>query len=568
MNYVLSNYPLSSPFRRSLEERIAATPQYLVVSELRRSSLGALLRRLMEARGRALYVATEDESSRALLPVLSMLGALSRVRDLHWVDGNLEIRSLRRVRAAVSALRLAKESGLAMLALRTARIRARALLQSDRIQARLGPGNGVAYLNCNLWFGVKAGGSVGHISGVVNALSELGHCVEFFSAGGRLLVDDRATHIPLETPRMLAMPFETTYYRFDGTCEHQIAAHMAKTPPAFIYQRMSLGNFTGVRLSRRFGVPLVLEYNGSEAWIAKNWGRPLRYHDAAVEAEDVCLRHSHVVVTVSDVLGRELASRGVEPERIVVYPNCIDPKMFDPQAYGEDQINALRAKYGFRREDVIATFIGTFGQWHGVDVLAQAIRQMIDEDREFLESNRLRFLLVGDGLKMPAVRQILGGAEEGPYVRLAGLVPQRDAPMYLAASDMLLSPHVANRDGTAFFGSPTKLFEYLAMGKAIVASDLDQLGDVLRPAFKVSASSRLDITKSAVAVLAAPGDIANLIESIKLLATNAELRSQLGSSARRLALAKYTWRHHVEAILKRVAQACRPDNPLVVARNG
>jgi glycosyltransferase involved in cell wall biosynthesis len=389
---------------------------------------------------------------------------------------------------------------------------------------------------------------VGHISGVANALMDLGHPVDFYSAGGRLLVDARAEHIALEPPRMQAMPFETTYYRYDRTCERQILGQFKRRVPGFMYQRMSIGNYTGVRLSRQFGIPLVLEYNGSEAWIAKNWGRPLRYHAAAVEAEDVCLRHSHLVVTVSEVLGRELESRGVPRERIVVYPNCIDPAMFDPAAHPSEELGALRAKYGFEPGHIVATFIGTFGQWHGVDVLASTIRRMIDQHRDFLDRVGLRFLLVGDGLKMPLVKEALAGAEQGPYVRLAGLVPQTEAPKYLAASDLLLSPHVKNPDGTAFFGSPTKLFEYLAMGRGIVASDLDQLGEVLRPAIS-PAMGPGERPASAVAVLVPPGEQEALIEGIKLLASHPEVRTTLGRNARELALGKYTWRHHTQAIL-------------------
>ena len=48
-----------------------------------------------------------------------------------------------------------------------------------------------------------------------------------------------------------------------------------------------------------------------------------------------------------------------------------------------------------------------------------------------------------------------------------------------ATSDVLVSPHVANADGTPFFGSPTKIFEYMGLGKPIVASDLNQIGEVI-----------------------------------------------------------------------------------------
>ena len=109
-----------------------------------------------------------------------------------------------------------------------------------------------------------------------------------------------------------------------------------------------------------------------------------------------------------------------------------------------------------------------------------AIRRLIDEDRAWLERRRVHFLYVGDGMRGPRVREILGADLRGPFVTLAGMRPQAETPSTLAASDVLLSPHVPNPDGTPFFGSPTKLFEYMAMAKPIVASDLDQIGWVLK----------------------------------------------------------------------------------------
>src|SRR5262249_61279701 len=84
------------------------------------------------------------------------------------------------------------------------------------------------------------------------------------------------------------------------------------------------------------------------------------------------------------------------------------------------------------------------------------------------------------GPSLAATRQIVESARSEDCVRFTGLIEQADGPQHLAACDVLASPHVPNADGTPFFGSPTKLFEYMAMGKAIVASDLDQVSEVLR----------------------------------------------------------------------------------------
>src|SRR5262249_8484718 len=135
----------------------------------------------------------------------------------------------------------------------------------------------IAYINANLWFGVKAGGSVGHISGVVNALLRQRYDVEFFSAGSRLMVAPEARYIQLDPPSGYGVPFEGNYYNFNLRVTKSLEKAVRGREWSFIYQRLSIANYAGVKLSRRYRLPLVLEYNGSEVWIASRWGRPLSY---------------------------------------------------------------------------------------------------------------------------------------------------------------------------------------------------------------------------------------------------------------------------------------------------
>jgi glycosyltransferase involved in cell wall biosynthesis len=123
-------------------------------------------------------------------------------------------------------------------------------------------------------------------------------------------------------------------------------------------------------------------------------------------------------------------------------------------------------------------------------------------------------------------------------VTFTGIVPQDQAPKYLMCSDIFLSPHVPNADGTPFFGSPTKLFEYMALGKGIIASDMDQLGEIL--------------TNEETALLVPPADDAALAHAIERLCTDRELSDRLGKAARELALREYTWEAHVKRIIDRL----------------
>jgi len=121
---------------------------------------------------------------------------------------------------------------------------------------------------------------------------------------------------------------------------------------------------------------------------------------------------------------------------------------------------------------------------------------------------------------------------------MTGLVAQDEAPKYLMCSDFFLSPHVPNPDGTPFFGSPTKLFEYMALGKGIIASDLDQLGEIL--------------THEENALLVKPGNAEALVRAIETFCENPELADKLGIGARELALREYTWEAHVRRVMERL----------------
>ena len=189
----------------------------------------------------------------------------------------------------------------------------------------------ILYINANLWFGVQAGGSVGHISGVINALLAKGMRVTFASFFGtrRLQIRDEADCVTLLAPESFGLPFELNYYRFSRYVARVLVGGGAQ-PHEYdaIYQRLSLANYSGAVLKRRMGVPLITEYNGSEAWVAKNWGKPLWFHRLARRAEDAMLKNSDVVVTVSEVLAtswKNSGRGGIDERRIVSYPNCIDP---------------------------------------------------------------------------------------------------------------------------------------------------------------------------------------------------------------------------------------------------
>jgi glycosyltransferase involved in cell wall biosynthesis len=387
----------------------------------------------------------------------------------------------------------------------------------------------ILYMRTDLWFGVRAGGSIGHVAGVINGFEKQGIKIEILSWDRPPLVTPKAKLIKVLPSKFFVNDRELALLAYNGKLTSTMARSGKQAGPDAVYARYSLYCWAPVTIAEMFEIPLILEYNGSEVWIERHWGQGLKYTRIAEQAEEWVLMNAEAITVVSEPLKDELVKRGIESQRILVNPNAVDPERFNPDLYSADEINELKKKLGIPEGITVAGFIGTFSPWHGVDVLACAIPLALNNNP------KLRFLLIGSGPLLEKVRDQLRTADVLDKVTFTGLVPQEDAPKYLMCCDFFLSPHVPNPDGTKFFGSPTKMFEYMALGKGIIASDLDQLGRVL--------------TDGETALLVPPGDAEKLAKAIVRLTEDPELSDRLGKNARELVLREYTWRAHVEKIL-------------------
>ena len=393
----------------------------------------------------------------------------------------------------------------------------------------------VAYLFPYPLSPVIAGGAVSHIRGFLGGLAANGNACRIFS--GVKLPADRfpATLIPIR--RKAYVFWESLMLSYNLRFAREVEAQLAGDKPSVLYQRHGRFSVAGAILARRLGVPLILEYNGSEIWMADYWD-PTRFRTWLRLCEEVMLKCAALIVVVSEPLRDELISRGIPAQRVLINPNGVDPDYFHPGCGGEE----LRKELGLTPENVVVEFVGTFSHWHGIAVLQNAISQLLQHDK----CDRLRFLLIGEGPLHGEMREALKAHEAGGRVIFTGLVQHSQVRANLDAADILVSPHIPMPDGRPFFGSPTKLFEYMAMGKAIAASSLDQLAKVL--------------THGETAILSEPGNVDQFVAAVQLLAEDAELRDSLGRRAREAAVARHTWARNASNALAAI-DACATRAP-------
>jgi glycosyltransferase involved in cell wall biosynthesis len=558
MRHLISQYPLTQQYIQHLSTIIGGPVEPVVVSTITAKGYSSLLRHFHNLRAEAVYIPVADAASKSLIPPLQILAIISKAKQFHIISEDFSISPFGWADAFLGALKMLLGTISGIFAVAYDSISLRFLLKARRIRMQDRSTRSFLYLKTNLWLGIQAGGSIAHASGVIKGMLDRGCAVDFVSAETPKAMPKSGalTFTNVETKPCYVIPREINHYRHNKNF-FNAASRKLENFDGTIYQRLSLGNYSGVLLSRRYGLPLIIEYNGSENWLANNWGTPLLFKGMAKRAENVCFRHAHLVVTVSDILRDELVQRGVEPARIVTHPNGVSLKNFNSDRFSKKDIQVLREQYGIPADAVVVTFVGTFGPWHGSEVFAKCIAEMAQTDAPGLKKRKLHFMFIGDGVRRPLVESLTASPEVRRQVTVVGLIDQEETPLHLAASDIFVSPHVPNPDGSRFFGSPTKLFEYLGAGRPVIGSDIGQIADILAGCPHAADLAAVGTARpiEAFGVLVKPEDLAELQAAIIFLSDHPDWRAAAGRNARQQALQRYTWDHHVATIfdgLKRV----------------
>jgi glycosyltransferase involved in cell wall biosynthesis len=469
-----------------------------------------------------------DELGYAFATVAALLGRPDRVALIDLRTDEVVSRTVPGylIRTAPFAVSQVACSALALLAQRAAipivRRAARVRAPSEELRK-------LVYLLPAVGSSSGVGGSVTHAHGVIRALREEGVAVQPFTTSPAIAETARCEPEPpcewhvVRTPRLSKAVVASAAAASDAALT--LATLSAVRRADAIYQRHTRFSLVGALLAHLTRKPLILEFNSPAEFVARYWSSmPTRLRGGIGRFEDASLAAAARVVVVSDVSKRSLEERGIASDRIVVNPNGVDAERF-ARGGGKE----VRHRLGLETDSLVVGFVGSFGPWHGAPSLARAFAKVATR------APSLRLLLVGDGQELSPTVEIIGDSGLEKRMIVVGQIPPSAVPAYLDACDVLVAPHVPLPDGVEFFGSPTKLFEYMAAGKAIIASRLGQIGEVL--------------DHGETAWLVDPGSVDDLAEGLLTVANAPELRSQLGANARLQALDRHGWRLNARRVM-------------------
>jgi glycosyltransferase involved in cell wall biosynthesis len=219
--------------------------------------------------------------------------------------------------------------------------------------------------------------------------------------------------------------------------------------------------FAGVPLRLAAGVPILLDLHEAmpEFFRSRFPARASRAaHGSLLLQERASIAVARAVVTVNDALAERLVQLGVAPAKISVILNAPDLRWFDP---------ASQPTRPFMEDgELRLVYAGALTPTYELDVVVDAVARLAGLRPDL----PVGLAVYGRGDSEPALRERIRARGLDDRVRLHGRIPLEAVPAAIAAADIGLAPTARSR--FTDMSLSTKLFEYAAMGKPVVASAL------------------------------------------------------------------------------------------------
>lgn len=287
---------------------------------------------------------------------------------------------------------------------------------------------------------------------------------------------------------------------------------VVKAKPGLIFARDSFGAL----LSALIGFNVFFEVHGAPH------GR-----DKIIFKFLFSLKHIRKIVIISKSLRNYLYGRyRIDNSKIVVAPDAVDQSWITMR----ENVSVFRKELGYRESDLLIGYTGSLYKGRGIELILEiAKRRKLNKFIIIGGPNKERETFIAQAKKL--------GLNN---ISFKNYVPHNLLPKYLFSCDILLMPYQSklktanNGPDTSKFMSPIKMFEYMASGKPIIASNLDVIKEVLE--------------NERNSLLVEPDNVSQWCEAVGKLESDPKLANKLGKNAKDDAR-KFTWSERSKIIL-------------------
>jgi len=377
--------------------------------------------------------------------------------------------------------------------------------------------------------GTQRAGHVIRASALLNALEALGNEVIRIEAAS-----EKSTKISVNLYRnmvrnLLPRPIAVRVRDY-GRIRHgkRYADHLIEAVrqymPDLILETHIAFSLAGKIASERTGLPLILD-DCSPAWEEEQqYGVGLR--NEAIQIHREVTSHASLVVAVNETMRKYLIDGGLSPETVITIENGIDNSIFNLGVNG----NLYRKYYKFPNDAVVIVFVGSFQPYHRVELLLEAFHLI------YKEQAKAYLMLIGAGRTLAGSKALTEKLELSDRVIFTDQVSYSEVPSYIAAGDIAVMP------ATNSYGNPMKIYEYMAMGKAVIAPDQPTIREIT--------------THGRDSHLFEAENVSSLAQALTTLIIDKELRTRLGLQGNRLAT-EHTWNKRAVILQNAFAKVCK-----------
>lgn len=263
----------------------------------------------------------------------------------------------------------------------------------------------------------------------------------------------KEANITLIRPGMIKIPFldmaSILYFH-----EKEIKRQIQEFKPDVIIAFGILNAYLGMQQAKKHDIPFVYYLIDHLHSLLPNKFT----QEIAEQFEKQTIRNADKIFVINKGLKDYAVKMGGDINKISVIPAGVDLEKFNPQVDG----SPIREKYGLKKDDILLFFMGWIYDFSGMKEVAESLSTTKNE--------KIKLMIVGEGDLYKPLLDMKHDKNLDEKLILTGKIPFEEIPKNIAAADICLLP--AYKNETMMNIVPIKIYEYMAMGKPVIATNL------------------------------------------------------------------------------------------------